>query len=116
MDHDSVIDNKTPERYMLGELTDAEGDAYEEHYFECPECAEELRSGVEFMHCAREVMQQEAATQFLWLIVMARCLLCTSILSAVMPVGRFGRFVVLQSSWKAEVRPRGRHSARRPRV
>lgn len=64
MDHDSVIDNKTPERYMLGELTDAEGDAYEEHYFECPECAEELRSGVEFMHCAREVMQQEAATQF----------------------------------------------------
>ncbi|MBZ5522671.1 MAG: zf-HC2 domain-containing protein [Acidobacteriia bacterium] len=63
MDHDFVIENKTAERYLLGELTDAERDAYEEHYFECPECAEELRCGAEFMHYAREVVQQEAAEQ-----------------------------------------------------
>lgn len=58
MDHNLVIENKTAERYLLGELTDAERDAYEEHYFECSECAEELLCGSEFMMYAREVEQE----------------------------------------------------------
>lgn len=67
MDHNFVIENKTAERYLLGELNDAERDAYEDHYFECPECAEELLCGTEFMHYAREVFkedtEQEAVAQ-----------------------------------------------------
>lgn len=52
MDHDLVIKNNTTERYLLGELTDAERDSFEEHYFECPACAEDLRCGDEFIQHA----------------------------------------------------------------
>ncbi|HWZ42103.1 MAG TPA: zf-HC2 domain-containing protein [Candidatus Saccharimonadales bacterium] len=63
MDHNLVIENMTTERYLLGELTEAERDAYEEHYFGCSECAEELTSGSEFMHYAREVVLQDTARE-----------------------------------------------------
>ena len=33
-------DQQIAERYFLGELTDAEAEAFEAHYFECPGCAE----------------------------------------------------------------------------
>jgi hypothetical protein len=58
MDHNTAIENQTVERYLLGELTDAERDDYEEHYFECPVCAEDVRYGSEFMVYAREVSQE----------------------------------------------------------
>jgi len=55
MDHDVVVDNYTAERYLLGELTEAEREAYEEHYFGCAECADEVLCGSEFMQIAREI-------------------------------------------------------------
>src|SRR5215203_870808 len=33
----------TAEKYILGELSAAERDRFEDHYFECPECAEAIR-------------------------------------------------------------------------
>jgi len=55
MDHDVVVNNYTAERYLLGELTETEREAYEEHYFDCAECSEEVLYGSEFMQIAREV-------------------------------------------------------------
>jgi hypothetical protein len=41
------------ERYLLGELSGASLDRFEEHLFECPECAVDLRAGVTFIDAAR---------------------------------------------------------------
>lgn len=59
MDHSSAINNHTAERYLLGELTTVERDAYEEHFFSCPDCAEEIMSASDFIETARQVVQKE---------------------------------------------------------
>ncbi|MGE5243764.1 MAG: zf-HC2 domain-containing protein [Betaproteobacteria bacterium] len=33
------------ERYLLGEMTEPEREAFEAHYFECAECADDVRAG-----------------------------------------------------------------------
>jgi len=45
MSHDTAVATMAAERYLLDELTEAERDTFEEHYFTCPECAEEVRAG-----------------------------------------------------------------------
>lgn len=45
MDHQTAIDTLAPERYLLGEMNGAERDAFEAHFFACPECADEVRTG-----------------------------------------------------------------------
>ncbi len=58
MDHDSITKNQTTERYLLRELTETESDAFEEHYFDCQECAERVRCGTELMEYGREVARE----------------------------------------------------------
>ena len=41
------------ERYLLNELTPAAREAFEEHLFDCPECALDLRAGVAFVDEAK---------------------------------------------------------------
>jgi len=45
MSHDQAVATMATERYLLDELTEVERDAFEEHYFSCPECAEDVRAG-----------------------------------------------------------------------
>lgn len=59
MDHDFAVKNHMIERYLLEELTDTERDAFEEHYFDCSECAEELRYGSEFIEYGQKVIQKD---------------------------------------------------------
>ena len=65
MDHATAIADKSTERYLLGELSAAEADAFEEHYFDCAECADDLRVGVQVMSggrgLAREAGRQTVA-------------------------------------------------------
>ncbi len=63
MDHNSAIENHTAERYLMGELNEAERDAYEEHFFSCAACANEIKSASEFMEGARQVVQAELTSQ-----------------------------------------------------
>ena len=44
MDHEVASTSNAVERYLLGEMASLERDAFEEHYFTCTECAEEVRS------------------------------------------------------------------------
>ena len=44
MDHEVASTTHAVERYLLGEMPSSERDAFEEHYFDCTECAEEMRS------------------------------------------------------------------------
>src|SRR5271169_4023416 len=58
MDHAEADRAAAVERYLLGELTESEREAFEEHFFGCPECAEEVRLGVRFQANARALLRQ----------------------------------------------------------
>src|SRR4051812_48059393 len=47
MDHEVAAKTQAVERYLLGEMPASERDTFEEHYFACADCAEEVRSGSE---------------------------------------------------------------------
>ena len=61
MDHKDAVRQHAAERYVLGELTGAQREEYEEHYFDCAECAVDVRTAVAFVDAGREVLRTEAA-------------------------------------------------------
>jgi hypothetical protein len=71
MDHAEAVQAKAAERYLLNELTGPERDAFEEHYFCCSECAEDIKAGAGLLDNAREVVREEvrqsAAVRAGWL-------------------------------------------------
>jgi hypothetical protein len=56
MDHTQAVRIDAAEKYLLSELTAEERDAFEEHYFSCSECADDVRVGAVFMDNAREAL------------------------------------------------------------
>jgi hypothetical protein len=61
MDHETAVRTSATERYFLGELTGQDQDGFEEHYFMCPECAEDVRALTVFAANAKAVFRQKAA-------------------------------------------------------
>ncbi|MGB7282709.1 MAG: hypothetical protein WBE13_10640 [Candidatus Acidiferrum sp.] len=59
MDHSEAVRLQAAEKYLLGELPKEQRAEYEEHYFDCAACAEELKMTVAFMESARQVAQEE---------------------------------------------------------
>jgi Putative zinc-finger len=53
MNHQDALQEMTVERYLLGELSGASLDRFEEHLFECSECAVDVKAGVTFIDAAR---------------------------------------------------------------
>jgi hypothetical protein len=53
MDHSEAIQQMMAERYLLDELTPDIREAFEEHLFDCPECALDLRAGAAFVEAAK---------------------------------------------------------------
>jgi len=45
MEHNAAVESNAVERYLLGDMPGEERDAFEEHFFSCMECAEEVRVG-----------------------------------------------------------------------
>jgi len=43
MDHSEAMQMKAAERYVLGDLSVSEVEDFERHFFDCPQCSEELR-------------------------------------------------------------------------
>lgn len=62
MDHDEVVRQKLTERYLLHELNDEARGAFEEHYFECSECALDVRAGSEFVESSRIILALPSKT------------------------------------------------------
>src|SRR5215467_6648442 len=60
MDHNDVVRQKLTERYLLNELEGEQRDEFEEHYFECPECALDIRAGSEFVESSKVILGQPA--------------------------------------------------------
>ncbi len=53
MDHLQAVNTLAAERYLLDEMTDAERDEFEGHFFSCRDCAEDLRDGAIMVDGAR---------------------------------------------------------------
>jgi anti-sigma factor RsiW len=62
MDHNEAKQTMAAERYLLDELTPEEREAFEQHVFDCPDCAFDLRAGSAFITEARAQLP-ELATQ-----------------------------------------------------
>ena len=60
MDHNEVVRQKLTERYLLNELEGEQRDEFEEHYFECSECALDIRAASEFVESSKVVLAQPA--------------------------------------------------------
>jgi hypothetical protein len=61
MDHSEAVRLQAAEKYVLGELPEALRDEYEEHYFDCAECAVDLKAAAAFVDCSRQLFREEAA-------------------------------------------------------
>jgi len=55
MDHLDAEQMKAVERYMLGDLAVSEVEEFERHFFDCPQCSEELRALTIFQENARAI-------------------------------------------------------------
>jgi len=60
MDHKEAVRLQAAARYLLGTLPKEQHAAYEEHYFDCTACAEEIKAAVAFMESARQVVREVA--------------------------------------------------------
>jgi Putative zinc-finger len=53
MDHAEAREQMLAEKYLLNELPPEIRDAFEEHFFDCPECAFDIRAGAAFVNEAK---------------------------------------------------------------
>ncbi len=59
MDHEEAIRLQAVDRYLLNELTNGERQAFEEHFFSCSECSEDLHAGAILIDNSRAVLREE---------------------------------------------------------
>jgi Putative zinc-finger len=60
MDHTMVVRQKMTERYLLAELEPEVRDEFEEHYFDCAECALDVSAGAQFVSQSKAVLAENA--------------------------------------------------------
>lgn len=52
MRHERAVETRAAERYLLDDMSELERHLFEAHYFDCPECAEEVRMGLALREAA----------------------------------------------------------------
>lgn len=57
MDHSEALRLQAAEKYMLGELPADIRDQYEEHFFDCQQCAADVRAAAAFVSSSRSVLR-----------------------------------------------------------
>ena len=63
MDHSEAVRLNMVEKYLLGELSPEVRDQFEEHYFDCPECAADVRALSTFMATSRTIFHEEPSVK-----------------------------------------------------
>lgn len=61
MQHGEAVATKASERYLLSEMSEPERFAFEAHYFDCEDCAEDVRAGFALVHGVKAVGLEDAA-------------------------------------------------------
>jgi len=70
MEHTEAVELEAAERYLLGQMSEPEIDAFEKHFFECTACADELETGVVFqenLRAAGAAVSEPAEAKWSWL-------------------------------------------------
>src|SRR5579864_5565142 len=62
MDHDEAVRHRATERYLLKELDPEAREEFEEHLFDCPECALDLRSAAMFVEQSKVILKEKPAS------------------------------------------------------
>jgi anti-sigma factor RsiW len=58
MNHDLVVRQRMTERYLLNELDPPARDQFEEHLFDCPDCALDVRAGASFVEQSKTILSE----------------------------------------------------------
>jgi len=58
MEHEEAVTGDFCDRYLLGQLSEAEREEFEAHFLQCPACAEELRTSAAFIEAWRAVFRE----------------------------------------------------------
>jgi hypothetical protein len=58
MDHHEALRREAVEKYLLDELSPQERDEFEEHFFDCPECAADLKTTTAFLDEAKRELRR----------------------------------------------------------
>jgi Putative zinc-finger len=61
MDHSEVVRLKAVEKYMLSELSPEVREEFEEHFFDCAECASDIKALDRFRAASRMIFEDEIA-------------------------------------------------------
>ena len=61
MDHTESIRLMAAEKYLLGELTPEQREEFEEHFFDCQECALDVRAGAALVEHSKVVLAEPVA-------------------------------------------------------
>ena len=114
MDHQQAIKIHAAERYLLEELSEEERESFEDHYFSCPECADEVKAAYIFADSAKAVMadwpapraERKAFNFFEWLRpvlvpAMAVLLLGVTVYQSVLVIPRLERQLETATSPRA---------------
>ncbi len=59
MDHREAVASRAVDRYLLDEMLEEEREAFEQHYFECADCAAEVEAGTMLAANAAAVFAEE---------------------------------------------------------
>ncbi len=60
MDHDAVVRQKMTERYLLDELDPETRGKFEEHFFDCPDCALDVQAAALFVEQSKLVLAEKS--------------------------------------------------------
>jgi hypothetical protein len=63
MDHQQAAQLKAVDKYLLDELTPEVRDKFEEHFFDCRECAADLRATAAFMAAAKNELKRNPVSK-----------------------------------------------------
>jgi hypothetical protein len=58
VEHETAVQQKLTERYLLNELDADARNEFEEHFFDCPECAFDVQAGVAFIDHSKSVLDK----------------------------------------------------------
>lgn len=72
MEHAEALDVEAADRYVLGQLSAADADAFEEHFFDCAACAEEVRLGMRILDGGRRLASESSAETVAPVVPLAR--------------------------------------------
>jgi hypothetical protein len=63
MDHREAVSTEAADRYLLGQMSEEEQRAFEEHYFDCADCAAAVEAGAALAATTAAVFAQSQAPQ-----------------------------------------------------